>query len=65
LQRWVSFTLQLTDSGLIIHHEVTDEGDDRRQLYPVAQQTKTELGQETLDVLADGGDLPPFLRTLG
>ena len=43
------------DSGLIIHHEVTDEGDDRRQLYPMAQQTKTELGQETLDVLADGG----------
>ena len=43
------------ESGLIIHHEVTDEGDDRRQLYPVALQTKTELGQETLDVLADGG----------
>jgi len=44
-----------SDSGLIIHQEVTDEGDDRRQLYPLAQQTKTELGQETLDVLADGG----------
>ena len=43
------------DSGLIIHHEVTDEGDDRRQLYPMAQQTKTELDQETLTVLADGG----------
>jgi transposase len=43
------------DSGLIIHHEVTDEGDDRRQLYPMARQTKAELGQETLDVLADGG----------
>lgn len=44
-----------TDSGLIIHHEVTDEGDDRRQLYPMAQQTKTELDQEMLTVLADGG----------
>jgi transposase len=43
------------DSGLIIHHEVTDEGDDRRQLYPMAQQTKTELDQEALAVLADGG----------
>ena len=43
------------DSGLIIHHEVTDEGDDRRQLYPMAQQTKAELDQETLTVLADGG----------
>jgi hypothetical protein len=43
------------DSGLIIHHEVTDESDDRRQLYPMARQTKAELDQETLDVLADGG----------
>jgi transposase len=43
------------DSGLIIHHEVVDESDDRRQLYPIAQQTKAELGQETLTVLADGG----------
>lgn len=44
-----------SDSGLIIHHEVTDEGDDRRQLYPMAQQTKTELDQEMLTVLAEGG----------
>ena len=43
------------DSGLIIHHEVTDESDDRRQLYPMAHQTKVELGRETLTVLADGG----------
>lgn len=43
------------DSGLIIHHEVTDESDDRRQLFPMAHQTKTELGRETLTVLADGG----------
>ena len=43
------------DSGLIIHHEVTDEGDDRRQFYPMARQTKDELDLETLDILADGG----------
>ena len=43
------------DSGLIIHYEVTDEGDDRRQLYPMARQTKDELDLETLDILADGG----------
>jgi transposase len=43
------------DSGLIIHHEITDESDDRRQLYPMAYQTKAELGRKTLNVLADGG----------
>ena len=43
------------DSGLIVHHEVTDESDDRRQLYPMAQQTKAELAQDALQVLADGG----------
>ena len=43
------------DSGLIIHHEVTDESDDRRQLYPMAHKTKAELDRETLNVLADGG----------
>ena len=43
------------DSGLIIYHEVTDESDDRRQLYPMAHQTKVELDRKTLNVLADGG----------
>ena len=43
------------DSGLIIHHEVTDESDDRRQLYPMAHQIKAGLGEETLSVLADAG----------
>ena len=43
------------DSGLIIHHEVTDESDDRRQLYPMAKQTKAELDRAALNVLADGG----------
>ena len=43
------------ESGLIIHYEVTDESDDRRQLYPMAHQAKAGLGQETLKVLADAG----------
>ena len=29
------------DSGLIIHHEVTDESDDRRQLYPMDASNKS------------------------
>lgn len=43
------------ETGLIIHHAVTDESDDRRQLYPMAVQAKAELGRETLNVLADAG----------
>ena len=43
------------DSGLIVHYEVTDESDNRRQLYPMAHQTKVELDQETLRILADAG----------
>ena len=43
------------DSGLIVHYEVTDDSDDRRQLYPMAHQTKVELDQETLSLLADEG----------
>lgn len=43
------------ETGLIVHHEVTDDSDDRRQLYPMAQQTKAELDLENLDVLADAG----------
>lgn len=43
------------DTGLIVHHEVTDDSDDRCQLYPMAQQTKAELDLENLEVLADAG----------
>ena len=48
-------TAVAAETGLIIHHAVTDESDDRRQLYPMAAQTKVELGLETVNILADAG----------
>ena len=43
------------DSGLIVHHQVTDEPGDTRLLQPMAEQTKAKLGVDTLEVLADKG----------
>ncbi|MGB5398555.1 MAG: IS1182 family transposase [Gammaproteobacteria bacterium] len=43
------------ETGLIVHHDVTDDSDDRCQLYPMAQQAKVELGMNALQVLADAG----------
>lgn len=43
------------ETGLIVHHDVTDDSDDRCQLYPMAQQAKVALGMESLQVLADAG----------
>lgn len=40
---------------LLIACEVTDEGNDLRQLEPMAKQAKQELGVETLNVVADTG----------
>ncbi|MEN5038550.1 IS1182 family transposase, partial [Pseudomonas sp. TWI929] len=40
---------------LILHHEVTQEGDDRKQLEPMAKTAKAELGQDALTVTADMG----------
>lgn len=40
---------------LILHHEVTQDGDDRKQLEPIAKAAKVELGQDTLTVTADMG----------
>ncbi|MGF6591603.1 hypothetical protein ABIE20_001812 [Pseudomonas sp. 2835] len=40
---------------LIMHHEVTQDGDDRKQLEPMAKAAKAELGQDTLTVTADRG----------
>ncbi len=42
-------------SGLIVHHEVTDEPTDRRQLHPLANATKQSLGLDTITVVADKG----------
>lgn len=40
---------------LIISHEVTNDGNDTRQLLPMAKQTLDTLESETLTVVADSG----------
>jgi len=40
---------------LIVAHEVINEGNDRAQLSPMAEQTKATLEVEALDVVADRG----------
>jgi len=43
------------DTGLILHHEVTDEATDNRMLHPMATATKEALEQDALTVVADAG----------
>jgi transposase len=43
------------ETGLIIHHEVTGDPNDTRQLYPMAKATKDMLGVASLTVVADAG----------
>ena len=43
------------DTSLIVHHEVTSEPNDTRQLYPMAKATKDTLGVSNLTVVADAG----------
>jgi predicted urease superfamily metal-dependent hydrolase len=43
------------DTGLIVHHEVTSEPNDTRQLYPMAKATKNRLGVSNVTVVADAG----------
>jgi Transposase DDE domain len=43
------------DTGLIVHHEVINEPNDTRQLYPMAKATKDTLGVSNLTVVADAG----------
>lgn len=40
---------------LILHHEVTQDGDDRKQLEPMAKAAKEQLEQDALTVTADAG----------
>ena len=40
------------ETGLIIHHEVTGDPNDTRQLYPMAKATKDMLGVASLTVVA-------------
>lgn len=40
---------------LILHHEVTQDSDDRKQLEPMAKASKEQLQQDELTVTADAG----------
>jgi transposase len=44
-----------TDTHLVVHHDVVQDGDDRRQLTPVVDATREALKTKTLAVLADTG----------
>jgi hypothetical protein len=44
-----------TTHHLIVAHEVTNIGTDRNQLSGMAEQARTELGSEKLEVVADRG----------
>jgi transposase len=43
------------DTGLILHHDVTGEPTDRRQLHPMASAAKQSLGLDAIVVVADKG----------
>lgn len=43
------------DTGLIVHHEVTNEPTDNRMLHPMAKATKEVLERDGLTVVADAG----------
>lgn len=42
-----------TEHCLILHHEVKQEGGDRKQLEPMAKAAEAELGQDALTVKVD------------
>lgn len=43
------------ETGLIVHHEVTDAQSDTNQLLPIAERAQAALGADRLEVLADAG----------
>lgn len=43
------------DTGFIVHHEVTGDPNDTRQLYPMAKATKDVLETNKLTIVADAG----------
>lgn len=54
----VSYNVQTAvdaEHCLILHHEVTQDSDDRKQLEPMAKAAKEQLQQEQLTVTADAG----------
>lgn len=53
-----SYNVQIAvdaDTGIVVHHDVTDEVNDTRMLYPMAKAAMDLLGQENLTVVADTG----------
>lgn len=57
-QRVAGYNVQLAVDAkhkLLVHCEVTNDGNDTGQLAPMAQAAKATLGVETLDVAADAG----------
>lgn len=54
----VGYNIQSTvdaETGLIVHHDVTDESNDRRQLQPMAEAAKSILQLNALTLVADSG----------
>jgi transposase len=54
----VGYNVQIavdTKNHIIVAHEVTNVGTDRRQLSNMAEQARTEMGVEMLDAVADRG----------
>ncbi|WP_426782722.1 IS1182 family transposase [Pseudomonas atacamensis] len=43
------------ENCMIVHHEVTQDSDDRKQLEPMAKAAKEQLSQDELTVTADAG----------
>ena len=53
-----SYNVQIAvdaDTGIIVHHDVTDEVNDQRMLHPMAKAAKETLGLDALTVVADTG----------
>jgi transposase len=44
-----------TENHLIVAHEVTNVGSDRRQLAKMGEKARTEMGAETIEAVADRG----------
>ena len=44
-----------TENHLIVAHEVTNVGTDRRQLSKMAEKARTEMGAEKIEAVADRG----------
>jgi transposase len=56
--KYPSYNVQIAvdpHSHIVVHHDVTTEATDNRQLYPMARAAKAVLGAETLNVIADTG----------